>query len=107
MLFWSVFLKPHKKVINRQKRPKWCFWRPITFFVHFKNTNQKNICASIVFKAESKPKHEEEKNVGGFFFKNQKCTFSGVQISSFKTQISIFFLRLFFNVKGNVMLWRR
>ena len=29
----------------------------------FKNTNQKNICASIVFKAESKPKHDKT-----FFF---------------------------------------
>ena len=60
MLFWSVFLKTHKKnVINRQKRPKWWFWRSIIFFCIFKNTDQKNICVSIVFKAESKLKHEE------------------------------------------------
>ena len=25
----------------------------------FKNTNQKNICGSVVFKAESEPKHKE------------------------------------------------
>ena len=70
MLFWSVFLKTHKKtVINRQKRPKWRFWQSITFLCVFKNTDQKNICASIVFKAESKPKHKE-KFLWGVFFKN-------------------------------------
>ena len=44
-------------------------------------TDQKNICASIVSKAGKKPKHE--KKIGGVFFKNQKRTFSGVQISTF------------------------
>ena len=39
MLFWSVFLKMHKKIIiNCQKRPKWRFWWWITLF-----------CSSIVF----------------------------------------------------------
>ena len=32
ILFWSVFLKTHKKtVIHRQKRPIWRFWRSITW----------------------------------------------------------------------------
>ena len=67
MLFWSVFLKTHKKtVINRQKLRKWLFWWSITFLCVFKNTDQKNIYASIVLKAESKPKHEE--NFFGVFF---------------------------------------
>ena len=70
----------------------------------FKNTDQKNICASIVFKAESKPKHEE-KYFGGVFFKNQKCTFSGVQNGTYflkvKFQICIFAFVLY--VKGSFM----
>ena len=41
----------------------------------FKNTNQKNICASIVFKAKSKPKHEE--NVFGGFLQKPKTHFFG------------------------------
>ena len=53
------------------------------FLVRFKNTDQKDICASIVFKAESKPKHKEKKN-WGVFFKNQKHAFLGLQNSSFK-----------------------
>ena len=79
MLFWSVFFKTYKTtVINRQKRPKWRFCRSITFFLFvLKNIDQKNICASIVFKAESKLKHEERKKFGGVFFKNQKHTFFG------------------------------
>ena len=39
------------------------------FLLIFINTNQKNICVSIVFKAESKPKQKEEKNLGGFLQK--------------------------------------
>ena len=43
--------------------------------------DQKNICASIVFKAES----EHEENIfWGFVFKNPKHAFSGVKINSFK-----------------------
>ena len=41
--------------------------------------SQKGICASIVFKAESKPKHEEKKFWGVFLAKNQKRAFLGVQ----------------------------
>ena len=54
------------------------------FFLYiFKNTDQKINCASIVFKAESKPKHEEKFFWGGVFFKNQKCTFLGAQNGTF------------------------
>ena len=77
----SIFENAQKNVINCQKRPKWRFWRSIVFLCIFKNTYQKNICASIVFKAESKPKHEE--NIFWVFFKNQKCTFWGVQNGTF------------------------
>ena len=69
----------------------------------FKNTDQKNIWASILFKAESKPKHKEKKCLV-FFFKNQKRTYLGVQNGTFKKSIFIFvFLRLFFNVKERFM----
>ena len=57
-----------------------------------KNTDQKNICVSIVFKGESKPKHEG--HFFGVFFslKNQKRAFQGSKIVVFKIQI----LNLFF-----------
>ena len=63
MFFWLVFLKTHqKKVIDRQKHHFGCFLRLITFFLCvFKNTDQNNICLSIVFKAKTE-KNEEEKN---------------------------------------------
>ena len=37
----------------------------------FKNTEQKNFGVSIVFKAESKPKHEEKYFFGGFSSKTK------------------------------------
>ena len=89
--------------VNRQKRPKWRFWRSITFFCVFKNTNDKSICASLVFLAESRPKHDET-IFWGVFYKNQKRTFSGVQNGTFKkTSFKVVFLCLFFNVKGSSM----
>ena len=43
LLFWSVFLKTHKKiVINRQIWSKWCFWWSITFFVRFQKYQPKD-----------------------------------------------------------------
>ena len=42
----------------------------------FKNTDQKDICASIVFKAESKAKHEET-FFGGVFHQKPKMRFFG------------------------------
>ena len=58
--------------------------------------------ASIVFKAELKPKHE--KKCWSVFFKNQKPTFLGVQNGTFKkSNLKFAFLRLFFNVKGSSM----
>ena len=79
MLFKSVFLKKHKKNMSCQKRPKWCFWRSRLFL---------NICASIVFKAESEPKHEEL-NFWGVFL--QKPLFWGSKIVVFETQIANLF----------------
>ena len=43
----------------------------------FKNTDQKDICASIVFKAESKPKHLEKLFWGGFLQKPKTGFFGG------------------------------
>ena len=85
MLFWSVFFKMHsKKVNNRQKQPKWLYCRLIAIFqCIFKNTDKKDICASIVFKAESKLKHEEKTLFGGFSSKTKNVLF--------KTQISNLF----------------
>ena len=79
ILFWSVFLKKHKKRYQPPKTAKMAFLfdSQELFLCVFKNTDQKNICASIVFKAESKPKHEEKFFWGGVFFKNQKRTFLG------------------------------
>ena len=63
---------------------------------------KKDICASIIFKAESKPKHEDKIFWGGFFIKNQKRDFSGVQNGSFKnSNFEFVFLRFLFNVKGS------
>ena len=104
MLFWSVFLKTHKKtIIYRQKRPKWRFWQAITFYLCvFKNTDQKNICVFIVFKAESKPKQEEKNFVGGFPLKTKNALFWWSKMVLFVSQVSnLYFSRLFFNVKGS------
>ena len=60
MFFWSVFLKMHKKGIDRQKRlfsDFGCFWRLIMVFLCvFTNTDQNNICVSIVLKAKTEKK---------------------------------------------------
>ena len=53
------------------------FGSQLLFLCVFKNTNQKNICASIVFKAESKPKNKEKKCLGGFSLKTKNVLFGG------------------------------
>ena len=70
-LFWSIFLKMHKKKLINLNR----FWRLIAFLCLLKNTDQKDICASIAFKAESKPKHKE--NIFWVFFFHKKTRFFG------------------------------
>ena len=62
----------------------------------FKNTDQKDICVSIVFTAESKPKHKEKKNCWGFPSKTKNAFFRGSKILVFKTKI----LNLFFCVSS-------
>ena len=57
------------------------------FLFVFKNTDKKNICVSIIIKAESKPKPKEIFCLE-VFFKNQKPTFFGVQNGTFYCQIS-------------------
>ena len=76
MLFRSVFLKTQKKVINCQKRPKWHFWWSINFLVHFQKywTKEQNQNQSL---------NTKKNCFRGFFFKNQKLTFLGVQNSGF------------------------
>ena len=53
----------------------------------FKNTDQKDICATIVFKTEPKPKHEEILFLKGFSSKTKNALFRGSKIVVFKTQI--------------------
>ena len=61
------------------------------------------MCASIVFKAESKPK-QEEKNVLGLSSKIKNPLFWGSKMVLFKASNTKFvFLCLFFNVKGSCM----
>ena len=51
----SIFENAQKKVMDHQKRHFGCFWQLITvFWCVLKNTDQNNICVSIVFKAETK-----------------------------------------------------
>ena len=66
------------------------------FSCDFKNTDQNNICASIVFKAKTKERYEH--NFLWFLFQNSKMPFFGGQ--------PIFFLN-FFSVlafKTNIIL---
>ena len=99
----SIFLYAQKTIFNCQKCPKWHFWRSIIFLCFFKNTDKKSICASFVFKAGSKPKHEENICLVGFLQKPKTC-FSGVQNGPFiKSNFKFLFLRLLFSVKGSFM----
>ena len=60
MFFWLVFLKMYKKrVIDRQKSHFGRFQQLImAFLCVLKNTDQNNICASIIFKAKIKETYE-------------------------------------------------
>ena len=60
------------------------------FFCVFKNTEQKNCCVPIDFKAKSEPKHKEKK-VGGVSSKTKKRVFSRVNNNSFKNLNFIFY----------------
>ena len=93
MLFFSVFFKMHfKKVNNRQKRQKWRFLQLIAFFqCIINNTDQKDTCVPIVFKAESKVKNEEKFFRGFFLQKLKTCYFGGSKMVVLITQISNLF----------------
>ena len=70
--------KMHKKRYLPPKTANIVFLMVNNFFLCvFKNTDQKNICASIVFKAESKPKHEEKPFLGGFLQKPKTHFYGG------------------------------
>ena len=56
-------------------------------FLSFKNANQKDICASVVIKAKSKPKREET-FFWEFSLKTKNPLFQGSKIVVFTTQIS-------------------
>ena len=91
--FFSVFFKMHfKKVNNRQKRQKLRFLQLIAFFqCIINNTDQKDTCVPIVFKAESKVKNEEKFFRGFFLQKLKTCYFGGSKMVVLKTQISNLF----------------
>ena len=72
IFFWSVFLKTHKKKILTVKNAISAVNNG--FLCVFKNTDQNNICASIVFKAKTKEKYEEIFFLR-FLFKNSKILF--------------------------------
>ena len=75
--FVNIFENAQIKLITTKTAKIAFFDSSWLFLVCFQTYRQKDICASIVFKAESKPKHEE-KHFWGFFFKNQKRAFSEV-----------------------------
>ena len=73
MLFWSIFFfKCTKKKLITVKNGQNSF-----FFCVFKNTDQKDIGAYIVLKAESKQKPEENIFWGVFLLKPKMCFFGG------------------------------
>ena len=83
MIFWSVFLKTHKTVINRQKRPKWHFWQSITFFVRFKKyqpTNQPRTFERLWF---FKLKPKEKICFAGFSLKTKNALFWGSKMGQY------------------------
>ena len=73
------------------------------FLCVFKNTGQKNICASIIFKAESKPKHEEHIFWGGFLQKPKPHFFGGLKWYFLKVKFQICISAFVLYVKGSSM----
>ena len=100
MFFWSVFFKTHNKSyrIDHQKRHFGRFRQLITVFLcFFKNTDQHNICVSIVLKAET-----EKKNMNKKLVEPPKRAFLSFEIKTVK----IFFFCFSFknNRRTNVIL---
>ena len=79
----SIFENAQQNRYKLPKTAKMAFLTVNNFFLHFQKYQLQNMCESNVFKAESKPKHWKTKFVCGVFFKNQKCTFWGVQNGTF------------------------
>ena len=77
MFFWSVFLKTHNKILDRQKLHIGIFW-PLkkVFLSVFKNTDQNNIYGFIIFKAKTKQKYEEN-FFKGFYSKLKNALLGG------------------------------
>ena len=79
MLFWSVFLKTHKKPLLTGQNG--VFAVKNFFLCIFKNTNEKNICAFSWIKAETW--RQIFFFLGGGFLQKPKMHFSGVQNDTF------------------------
>ena len=78
MLFWSVFLKMHKKtVINRQKRPKWCFWQSITFLCAFSKILTKRAFVRLLFLKLNQSQNIMKTFFWGVFHQKPKTRFFG------------------------------
>ena len=80
VVLFNIFENALKKVNNRQihtRTAKMRFDGYLVFFVRFQNVDQKDICESIVSKAESKQKHEENIFWDFFLLKPKMCFFGG------------------------------
>ena len=103
IFFQKFFENAQKTVIYLQKQLK----LHQLFLCVFKITEHKNICVSIVQKAESGPKHTQQFFFwgGGFSTKTKNLLFRGSKmvLVLFKSNFKFAFMRLFFNVKGSCM----
>ena len=102
VLLISIFENAPKKTNEPSKMPFWLFLAVINLFQRiFKNIDQNNICASIVFKAKTKDKYEET-FFKGFLF-HSKMHFLGGQPILFW----IFFLSAFASktIDSQLLFW--
>ena len=76
----------------------------ITFFRAFSKIPSKRKFVHLLFLELNQSRNTPKTNFGGFFFKNQKRAFLGVQNSHLlSSNFRFVFLHLFFTVKGNFM----
>ena len=105
MLFWSLFLKTHKKtVINHQKWPKLCFWLSITFLYVLK----KRTFVRLLFLKLNQSRNMKNNFLGWGFSSKKNLLFGGPKWYLLKSNFIFLFLRLFFNVKGSSLaIWQK
>ena len=77
VLLVGIFENVQQKLLTIKTAIFGHFWRLKTIFVRFQNTDQNNMCVSIVFKAKTKEKYEEIFFLQ-FLFQNSKMPFLGV-----------------------------